>query len=86
MLGSVKYVANKGALKKIATSDGVAYGGLQPAAQNGARTAAAASGERFNVKVYTRNPFRARAVILPVAVSIRTEQKIRALMRARPRL
>lgn len=86
MSGSVKYVANKGALKKIATSSGVAYGALQPAAQSGARTAAAASGERFNVKVYTRNPFRARAVILPVAVSIRTEQKIRALMCARPRL
>lgn len=86
MSGSVKYVANRGALKKIATSDGVAYGALQPAAQHGARTAAAASGERFNVKVYTRNPFRARAVILPVAVSIRTEQKIRALMCARPRL
>lgn len=86
MSGSVKYVANKGALKKIATSDGVAYGALQPAAQNGARTAAAASGERFNVKVYTKNPFRARAVILPVDVSIRTEQKIRALMCARPRL
>ena len=86
MSGSVKYVANKGALKKIATSNGVAYGALQPAAQNGARTAAAASGERFNVKVYTRNPFRARAVILPVAVSIRTEQKIRALMCARPRV
>lgn len=86
MSGSVKYVANRGALKMIATSNGVAYGGLQPAAQNGARTAAAASGERFNVMVYTKNPFRARAVILPVAVSIRTEQKIRALMCARPRL
>lgn len=83
---SVRYVATRGALKKIARSDEVAHNALLPAAENGARTAEVLSGEKFNVKVYKRGAFRARAVIFPNAVSIKTERKRRALTSAVPRL
>lgn len=87
MLGSVRYVATRGALKKIARSDDVAYGALQPAARNGAAMASALTGEPFNVKVYKRGKFRARAVILPVNIQKHNEeQKRRALTRAIPHL
>lgn len=87
MLGSVRYVATHGALKKIARSDDVAYGALEPAARNGAATASALTGEPFNVKVYKRGKFRARAVILPVNIQKHNEeQKRRALTRAIPHL
>lgn len=86
-MGSVKYVATHGALMKIARSNDVAYGALQPAARNGAATASALTGERFNVKVYKRGIFRARAVILPANIQKHNrEMKRRALERAIPRL
>lgn len=87
MLGSVRYVATHGALKKIARSDDVAYGALEPAAYNGAATASALTGEPFNVKTYKRGKFRARSVILPVNIQKHNkEKKRRALERAIPRL
>lgn len=87
MLGSVKYVATHGALKKIARSDDVAYGALQPAARNGAAMASSLTGEPFRVKTYKRGIFRARAVILPVNVQPHNaEKKRRALTRAIPHL
>lgn len=87
MLGNVKYVATHGALMKIARSDDVAYGALEPAARNGAAMASALTGEPFNVKTYKRGIFRARSVILPVNIQTHNaEKKRRALTRAIPHL
>ena len=86
MSANVKYVANRAALKQIATSDGVA-GALLTAAQNGAKSASFLAGDKFTAKVYQRgHVFRARAAIMPVAQSVMTERKVRALKAARPRL
>ena len=87
MSANVRYVAKPGALKKIARSDDVAYGALEPAAHNGAAMASALTGEPFNVKVYKRGKFRARAVIFPVNIQKHNkEKKRRALERAIPHL
>lgn len=59
---TVKYVATRGALSRIAKSDEVASV-LKRAATNGARGAGSFDGTNYHVRVYTHNKFRARAVV-----------------------
>ena len=82
---SVRYVANVGVLRKIARSDEIA-GVMLRCAQNGASAARSLTGEKFNAKVYKRGAFRSRGVIFPDSIAIRTQQKVRALKAARPRM
>lgn len=59
---TVKYVATRGALGRIAKSDEVASV-LKRAAMNGARAAGSFDGTTYGVRLYTHNKFRARAVV-----------------------
>lgn len=84
-VSDVRYVARHGALSQIAKSEPVANT-LRRAAYNGARGAGAYNGTTCNVKLYTHNKFRARAVVFADMPEDGRADPMAAALRVRPRI